>query len=202
MTIIDDNFLKSIGTRLKDLRDKLGLTQEELAIKVNTSSTSIARWERGEKLLDTANLISIADFFNVTADYILHGKELSDDNSFTWYDNFKRLNRLIYSLSLIPYKNTENGNIYFEIWEDEARLYFDKINAHSEQLNYMFENRGEKISFSAKDLDDLFKDFKKYNNQLVPVTLDRFNKKLENHGINPEKYLKDHCEKIKSKRNK
>lgn len=208
MTVINDEFKENTGKRLRALREKKGLTISELAEKISNKylcsidEKSIRRYEKGEFLPKIDNLICFADFFDTTLDFIIYGKELSDDNSFTWYDNFKRLNRLIYSLSLIPFKNSENGNICLELWEDEAKLFFEKINAYSKGLNYMFESKGESASFSVKELDYLFEDFRKYNEQLVPVALDRYNKCLKNHGIDPEKHMIAHLERIKSKRSK
>ena len=57
--------------RLKSLRKDKKLTQRELGKHFNLSQSSIAFYEKGEREPDFAALIKFADFFNVSADYLL-----------------------------------------------------------------------------------------------------------------------------------
>lgn len=41
---------KGIGKRIRDARKAAGLTQEELAERMGTSSVAVAQWETGESL--------------------------------------------------------------------------------------------------------------------------------------------------------
>ena len=201
MTNIDDVFINDVGKRLKELRSKSNLTQKALAEKVNISEATVARCERGETLLDTTSLVYIAEFFNVTTDYILYGKELSDDNSFTWYDTFKRLNRLIYPLAVGFGKSSEDGKIYLELWDDEAKVYYDKLQSYGRSANYMYEHRDSDPNFGVKDMDALFEEFQKFDEQLSP-NLDRWCKYAKSQGIDPEKQIQAKVAEIKSKREK
>ncbi len=64
--------LKSvIAHNITELRKEAGLTQLELAEKLNYSDKAVSKWERGESLPDVAVLKQIADMFNVTVDYLL-----------------------------------------------------------------------------------------------------------------------------------
>lgn len=57
--------------RLKELRKKRNVSQVKLAIDLNMSQNSISRYETGEREPDFASLIKIADYFNVSIDYLL-----------------------------------------------------------------------------------------------------------------------------------
>lgn len=57
--------------RLKNLRKQKDLTQTELANLLNLSHGAIAMWETGKRQPDNDTLLRIADFFNVTVDYLL-----------------------------------------------------------------------------------------------------------------------------------
>lgn len=57
---------KKFGDRLKELRDKNKLTQEELADKVGVDRSYMGFLERGEKNPTLKNLIKIAKAFNIT----------------------------------------------------------------------------------------------------------------------------------------
>lgn len=60
--------------RLKELREGLQLSQEQLAQKIKTSQRNIGRWENGENEPSVTFVITLADFFGCTTDYLL-GRE-------------------------------------------------------------------------------------------------------------------------------
>ncbi len=64
-----------MGNRIKELREKRGLKQEILAIEVGASQQTISRIEKDKYKAPTDLLINIAQYFNVTVDYLL---ELTD----------------------------------------------------------------------------------------------------------------------------
>lgn len=201
MINIDENFKKDAGKRLNLLRKQNKLTIDELVEKlqneyyIDIDEKSIRRYEKGDFLPKIDNLICFADLYNTTLDFIIFGKETSDDNSFTYYDNFKRLNRLIYSLSVNFVKDDKTGKVYLELWEDESKVYWNRLSTFGVNDNYCFEKRKQAPSFSLKKLDDLFLDFTEYKDQLLP-TKERFDKWLISQGIDPEEYLKEKLVKL------
>ena len=62
-----------IANRLYELRKKSGLSQEELAEKLNISRQSVSKWERAEASPDTDNLILLAKLYGVSLDELLMG---------------------------------------------------------------------------------------------------------------------------------
>lgn len=54
-----------------DLRTKAGMTQLELAEKLNYSDKSVSKWERAEALPDAYVLKKLSEIFGVTVDYLL-----------------------------------------------------------------------------------------------------------------------------------
>lgn len=61
------------AAKIKELREKQGLSQAQLAKKIGVSSSTIAMIESGAREGSLKNLTKIADFFGVTIDY-LEGK--------------------------------------------------------------------------------------------------------------------------------
>lgn len=57
--------------RLKQLRMQHKITQLKLAMDLNICQNSISRYETGEREADYATLIRLADYFNVSVDYLL-----------------------------------------------------------------------------------------------------------------------------------
>ncbi len=61
--------------RLKELRKSKGISQLKLALALNTNQNTISRYETGEREPDINTLIQIADYFNVSIDYLLERTE-------------------------------------------------------------------------------------------------------------------------------
>ena len=57
--------------KLQLIRKSKGLTQEELAEKLDVSRQAVAKWESGQVYPDINNLIQISNLFNVTVDYLV-----------------------------------------------------------------------------------------------------------------------------------
>jgi transcriptional regulator with XRE-family HTH domain len=57
--------------RLKELRKEKNITQIKLAMDLNMSQNTISRYETGERQAGYDELIKIADYFNVSIDYLL-----------------------------------------------------------------------------------------------------------------------------------
>ena len=57
------------------IRKNKGMTQEELAEKLDISRQAVAKWESGQAYPDISNLIQISNLFNVTVDYLVRDQE-------------------------------------------------------------------------------------------------------------------------------
>lgn len=71
MTVTPDELKPIIAANISDLRKKNGLTQQDLAVRLNYTDKAISKWERGESIPDVIVLKQIADMFGVTVDYLL-----------------------------------------------------------------------------------------------------------------------------------
>lgn len=68
-----------VGDIIKTLRKESGLTQIEFAKIFKISSGTIAMWETNKRQPDYETLNKIADFFNVSVDYLL-GRDHANKN--------------------------------------------------------------------------------------------------------------------------
>lgn len=60
-----------LGERLYALRKKAGMTQTELAEKLDVSRQAISRWELGTAKPDVDNLVALSELYDVTVDQLL-----------------------------------------------------------------------------------------------------------------------------------
>ncbi len=58
-------------TRIKDLREDMDLRQSDLAKATGIDQRTISNYETGKTVPDAYALVKLADFFNVSVDYIL-----------------------------------------------------------------------------------------------------------------------------------
>ena len=63
--------------RIRDLREDNDKTQKELALFLNMQLTVYQRYERGERELPLWAAIKLADYYNVTLDYLV-GREIKE----------------------------------------------------------------------------------------------------------------------------
>lgn len=63
-----------LGEIVKELRKERNLSQEGLAKAIGVSQKAIDYWERGINEPKASYIVKLADFFDVSADYILGRK--------------------------------------------------------------------------------------------------------------------------------
>lgn len=72
------------GRLIAELRKKQGLTQQQLADKLNLSNKTISKWESGSGGPDISNLSVLAEVLEISVDELLNGElnKLRSDISF------------------------------------------------------------------------------------------------------------------------
>lgn len=66
--------------KLIELRKTNGLSQEDLAERLNVSRQAVSRWESGAAMPDAHNILQISKLFGVTTDYLLNDDYRSDQD--------------------------------------------------------------------------------------------------------------------------
>ena len=72
--------VRTMYRRIRDLREDMDLNQTKIAEILGMSQTGYSKYETGENDLPTAVLIKLADFYNVSIDYILDQTDNPDRN--------------------------------------------------------------------------------------------------------------------------
>ena len=71
---------KTIGKRIADLRKKSGMTQAELAGKLNVTDKAVSKWERDISCPDISLLPKIAALFSISLDELMQGASYEKQN--------------------------------------------------------------------------------------------------------------------------
>ncbi|OSB11537.1 helix-turn-helix domain-containing protein [Paraclostridium bifermentans] len=69
----------TLGEKLLDLRKKLGLSQEEVAEKLNVSRQTISKWETGQTVPELFKVKLLSELYNVSYDYLISSSQISGD---------------------------------------------------------------------------------------------------------------------------
>lgn len=62
----------TLGQKLKEIRKRFGLSQEQLAEIMNVSRQAITKWENDSGIPDVTNLQELSKVFGLTVDYLLN----------------------------------------------------------------------------------------------------------------------------------
>lgn len=172
--------------RIKYLRNRKGLTQQDLANELSISRTAIAGYERLDKQPNFDGLIKIAHYFGVTTDFLLgiSDKEFEQDSKADFYKKIDRLfensdhfkdeayganeylgfSKAMYTLIVKAYDN----NLEFHITESICELLYVMLNLFDCIEKAKNEYKDIDISASGLNKRDLISNYLKANTTNLP----------------------------------
>lgn len=113
--------METLGKRIKYLRETNRISQIEFAKKIGVSNAVLSRYESGDRRPDYDTLQLIADFFEVSTDYLLgrtdiptHSTEDQDEADFHAFANSPELQEFYKEL---PVSNEDAVKRLRDIWE-------------------------------------------------------------------------------------
>lgn len=142
----------SFGSKIKELRTESNMTQKELSLILDTSTSTIGMYEQDRREPDIKTIISIAKYFNVTTDFLFEIKENKSKKLFAFTDQEQKL---IFAYRSKP-EMQPAINTLLGLEENEKIILYQA--AHSENNNqdgYIKKDRKEwdKIQ-NAKETED------------------------------------------------
>ena len=70
----------SISAKIQQLRKSNGLSQEQLAEKLEVSRQAVSKWESGVSSPDMEKIVLLSELFEVSTDYLIKDEEISKSN--------------------------------------------------------------------------------------------------------------------------
>ena len=99
--------IDTIGSRIARLREQADMSQSALARRLHISRASVQSWESGTNYPSTDNLISLANIFHVSTDYLL---DINATNTIN-LDNYSSHEQIIV-LRLLQYFDESASALY------------------------------------------------------------------------------------------
>ena len=143
----------SVGKRIKYLREKNSLEAQKLAQDLQVGKSTLSNWENDRRTPDLETLKKIANYFNVSTDYLLLGDEANIKNSTDYFEIILNKTGDILSPDKISYLNN---------FTDIEREYINK--GMRKSLNLLKELANGK---DPKDLKYLFEDIENHKNNFL-----------------------------------
>ena len=69
-----------VGKFIAECRKKQGLTQMQLAEKMNITDRAVSKWETGKTMPDSAIMLELCDVLGITVNDLLNGEHISSED--------------------------------------------------------------------------------------------------------------------------
>ncbi|NFM30630.1 helix-turn-helix transcriptional regulator [Clostridium botulinum] len=122
--------MKTIGERIKELREEKGINQLELSKILNVHKGSVSNWENNKRTPDADMLTKIADFFNCSVDYLLGNTDIKNKLNMSKLFSGAGGLKLDSFKELIQENESDNNTLFSFMLEDklkEAGLYNENM---------------------------------------------------------------------------
>ena len=96
--------LVKIGRFISECRKEKGLTQSQLAEKLNITDKAVSKWETGKGMPDVSIMIELCDILGISVNELLSGEKLSEENY------REKANENIVSMIKVADKNRKTKN--------------------------------------------------------------------------------------------
>ena len=107
-----DGYAMKFGEKLQKLRKENGLSQEQLAEKLNVSRQAISKWEMGT-IPDMENVVKIGRYFDCSLDYLMNNE----------LDSKRKQDEQIQKTDVAKYRyKHENGNKYLALYTKSGKF--------------------------------------------------------------------------------
>ncbi len=112
----------TLGQKLKEIRKRFGLSQEQLAEIMNVSRQAITKWEADDGIPDITNIQKLSKVFGLTVDYLL-----DSNNELPTLFMKKKLDKDKYKNKIYSYEEVLRS-YYPEPWEVYVLIRQKKMN--------------------------------------------------------------------------
>lgn len=148
--------IMKFSEKIRKLRIRSGLSQEELSEKLDVSRQTISKWEAGGSFPEIEKLISLSDFFQVSIDYLLRDKQINTNFS-------EDMDRMVIQFLDSSYEMADISRQLVEIMEDgiiddSERIQMEDIICTLDKISENIEKIRKAIDLTYSfNSDDIFK---------------------------------------------
>ncbi len=118
--------LEAVGKKIMEQREKIHLTQNELAEKLFVTRQAVSKWEMGKSLPSMETMIDMTRLFHVSIDYMLEQTDLNEHDYKTMFMQYPR-ESVIYRFLNSNDKNNDIKHIFYLLAPKERKSMIDQL---------------------------------------------------------------------------
>jgi HTH-type transcriptional regulator, competence development regulator len=126
--------MSSLGSNIKKLRERENISQKDFAQKIGISNVVLSRYEKDERKPDYDMLKRIADYFEVSIDFLLGREEKGNQKE----DTLEEVNKLVKEYGIEQF-----GFFDIDKWKDLSPEDIEEIKKHFEYVVFQAKQRNK-----------------------------------------------------------
>lgn len=169
----------NIAKNIIDLRKSRHLTQEQLALALNISPQAVSKWETGTSQPDTQTLPLIAEYFEVSLDYLFYGDEYTYNDIYNkvWdkVAEYSQQSKESYEEALTLFAYAHHG---ISRWNNKNRtpaMYDEPLHLSNENGVSLLSGKGYGAVLTRAYFESITPDTADFGAKLLPALADKNN---------------------------
>ncbi|HHV12809.1 MAG TPA: helix-turn-helix transcriptional regulator [Clostridiales bacterium] len=120
------------GKKINQIRKMVGMTQEELAEKMNVSRQTISKWETGASSPDLENAVHLCELFQISLDDFVKGERAMENEAKISLQDLVKMNRRFQQMTI-----TLISGLFFVLIGVLAALFLKALYSTTSSIEYM-----------------------------------------------------------------
>ena len=163
----------NISKNIADLRKKKGITQEQLALALSISPQAVSKWETNTSLPDTQTLPLIAEYFEVSVDYLFYGQEYAYNDIYkkVWdkVAEHSQQSQEAYTEALTIFSYANHGASRWNIKNSTSAMHDEPLHLSNENGLSLFSGKGYGAIITRGFFDNINQDTVEFAHKILPV---------------------------------
>ncbi len=169
----------NISKNIADLRKKKGITQEQLALALNISPQAISKWETNTSFPDTQMLPLIAEYFEVSVDYLFYGEEYAYNDIYNkvWdkVAAHKQQSQEAYDEALTLFAYAHHGVSRWNIKNSSCAMHAEPLHLSNENGLSLFTGKGYGTIITRDFFENIDQSTVEFAQKILPVLSEKNN---------------------------
>lgn len=163
----------TISKNITDLRKKKGITQEQLAAALNISPQAVSKWETNTSQPDVQTLPLIADYFDVSIDYLFYGQEYAYNDIYNQiFDKiaaYPQMSKASYKDALTVFAYAHHGISRWNLKDRDVPIHDEPLHLSNENGVSLLSGKGYGAILTRKFFENINRDTVEFAQTLFSV---------------------------------
>lgn len=169
----------NLSRNIAALRKQKGITQEQLALALNISPQAISKWETNTSLPDTQILPLIAEYFEVSVDYLFYGQDYAYNDIynkiFDKVAEHSQQSKDAYNEALTVFAYAHHGISRWNIKNSKNIMHDEPLHLSNEKGLSLFSGKGYGAIITRDFFENINQDTVEFAQKILPALSEKNN---------------------------